>query len=215
MTQNNLLNNLNNEAILEIINLHFGYDKNKLIYKNFDLKIFMGELISIVGSSGSGKSTLFELISGNLKPLKGEIKTKSISSIYQDPYSSFHPSFKIIEQIKDVINLNKIDFENELNIYCEELSLERDFLNKKPHELSGGQLQRCSILRALLMKPKLLLVDEPTSALDNVIAYEVMKLLVKYLNNCAILLITHDLTLAKWCSDKIINLNENLEYINE
>ena len=207
MTQNNSVNN----AILEITNLNFGYDKSKLIYKDFDLKIFKGELISIVGSSGSGKSTLFELISGNLKPLNGQINAKSISSIYQDPYNSFHPSFKIIEQIKDVVNLNETDFENELDIFCKDLSLQRNFLDKKPHELSGGQLQRCSILRALLMKPSLLLVDEPTSALDNVIAYEVMKLLVKYLNNCAILLITHDMTLATWCSDKIINLNEILE----
>ena len=200
-----------NQPILQIDNLHFGYNKEKLIYKNFNLKVFTGELISIVGSSGSGKSTLFELISGNLKALKGEIQVNSISSIYQDPYSSFHPSFKIIEQIKDVIDLNSMDLDKELSKYCNELSLEEHFLYKKPHELSGGQLQRCSILRALLMKPKLLLVDEPTSALDNVIAYEVMKLLVKYLNNCAILLITHDNTLASWCSDKIINLNEILE----
>ena len=200
-----------NQPILQIDNLHFGYNKEKLIYKNFNLKVFTGELISIVGSSGSGKSTLFELISGNLKALKGEIQVNSISSIYQDPYSSFHPSFKIIEQIKDVIDLNSMDLDKELSKHCNELSLEEHFLYKKPHELSGGQLQRCSILRALLMKPKLLLVDEPTSALDNVIAYEVMKLLVKYLNNCAILLITHDNTLASWCSDKIINLNEILE----
>ena len=204
MCQNNNINS----AILEIKNLYFGYDKSKLIYEDFNLELFKGELISIVGSSGSGKSTLFELISGNLKALKGEIKAFNISSIYQDPYSSFHPSFKIIEQIKDVINLEKINLENDLNKYCKELTLEKSLLYKKPHELSGGQLQRCSILRALLMKPKLLLVDEPTSALDNVIAYEVMKLLVKYLNNCAILLITHDMTLASWCSDKIINLNE-------
>lgn len=59
------------------------------------------------------------------------------------------------------------------------------------------------------MKPKLLLVDEPTSALDNIIAYDVMKLLVKYLDSCAILLITHDEQMAKWCSDKIIRLDEN------
>ena len=66
----------------------------------------------------------------------------------------------------------------------------KKLLEKKPHELSGGQLQRCSILRALLMKPELLLIDEPTSALDNIIAYDVMKLLVELLDSCAILLIT-------------------------
>ena len=80
-----------------------------------------------------------------------------------------HPSFMIMEQIKDVVT--NID-ENEVQNFCQELSLEREFLDKKPHELSGGQLQRCSILRALLMKPELLLVDEATSALDNIIAVD-------------------------------------------
>lgn len=199
------------QSVLEIVNLNFGYDKDKLIYKNFSLSLKKGQLKSIVGSSGSGKSTLFELISGNLKPLGGTIKKENISSIYQDPYSSFHPSYSILTQIKDVINFESIELNKKIEIYCEELSLSKEFLDKKPHELSGGQLQRCSILRALLMKPKLLLVDEPTSALDNIIAYEVMKLLVKYLDSCAILLITHDMSLASWCSDEIINLNEILE----
>ena len=110
-------------------------------------------------------------------------------------------------QIKDVIKkeLNK----KELEELLEKLSLDKKLLEKKPHELSGGQLQRCSILRALLMKPELLLIDEPTSALDNIIAYDVMKLLVELLDSCAILLITHDLNMATWCSDKIIRLEEN------
>lgn len=197
-----------NEAILKIQNLHFGYDKQKLIYKDFSLELHKGQLISIVGASGSGKSTLFELICGNLKPISGFLETKRISSIYQDPYSSFHPSFSIFEQIKDVITLDEKNLNTELIKYCSELSLDKELLEKKAHELSGGQLQRCSILRALLMKPDLLLVDEPTSALDNIIAYEVMKILVRYLDSCAILLITHDMTLASWCSDKIINLED-------
>ena len=127
--------------------------------------------------------------------------------IFQDPYNSFHPTYTIFEQIKDVIKkeLNK----KELDELLEKLSLDKKLLEKKPHELSGGQLQRCSILRALLMKPELLLIDEPTSALDNIIAYDVMKLLVELLDSCAILLITHDLSMATWCSDKIIRLEEN------
>ncbi len=202
---------MENNTVLEIRNLDFGYNKDKLIYKNFNLCLQKGQLVSIVGSSGSGKSTLFELISGNLKPLKGTISVSNISSIYQDPYSSFHPSFKIIEQIKDVLNLKSLNFEEEVSNKCELLTLEKSLLEKKPHELSGGQLQRCSILRALLMKPDLLLVDEPTSALDNIIAMEVMQLIIKQLENCGILLITHDMSLATWCSDDIINLNKILE----
>jgi len=202
---------MENNIVLEIRNLDFGYNKDKLIYKNFNLCLQKGQLVSIVGSSGSGKSTLFELISGNLKPLKGTISVSNISSIYQDPYSSFHPSFKIIEQIKDVLNLKSLNFEEEVRNKCKLLTLEKSLLEKKTHELSGGQLQRCSILRALLMKPDLLLVDEPTSALDNIIAMEVMQLIIKQLENCGILLITHDMSLATWCSDDIINLNKILE----
>jgi len=197
---------LNNEFILDIKNLDFSYKENTPIYKNFSLSLTQGELITIFGKSGSGKTTLFELIMGTIKPQKGTIEKKDLSLIFQDPYNSFHPTYPILEQIKDVVQR---DFDDELKSFLEELNLEEELLIKKPHELSGGQLQRCSILRALLMKPKLLLVDEPTSALDNIMAYDVMKLLIKYLDSCAILLITHDEQMAKWCSDKIIRLEDN------
>ncbi len=192
--------------ILAINSITFGYTKESLIYKNFSLLLKKGEIISIVGSSGSGKSTLFELITKNIKPLKGTISTKKIGTIYQDPYSSFHPTYNIIEQIKDVVDtINNHELEEILNI----LKLDIELLDKKPHQLSGGQLQRCSILRAVLMKPDLLLADEPTSALDNVIALETMQMLVKFLDRFGILLITHDKDLALWCSDKIIDIEEN------
>lgn len=128
--------------VLEIEKLNFGYNKNHLIYDNFSLYLKRGEIISIVGVSGSGKSTLFELITNNLKPLSGEIKTLKISSIYQDPYSSFHPTYSIYEQISDVVE----NFE-ELEELLKKLNLSMELLDQKPHYLSGGQLQRCSILR--------------------------------------------------------------------
>lgn len=197
---------MNKELILDIKNLNFSYKENNPIYKDFNLSLKKGELVTIFGKSGSGKTTLFELIMGTIKPQTGNIEKEELSLIFQDPYNSFHPTYSIIEQINDVVQR---DFKDELKSFLIELNLEENLLNKKPHELSGGQLQRCSILRALLMKPKLLLVDEPTSALDNIIAYDVMKLLIKYLDSCAILLITHDLEMAKWCSDRIIRLEDN------
>ena len=197
---------MKNNLVLQIEDLTFYYKKENPIYKNFSLNLRKGEIITIFGKSGSGKTTLFELIFGSLKPINGAIKKSKIAMIFQDPFNSFHPTYSIIEQIRDVV---KDDFNQELKFFLEELSLEKELLDKKPHQLSGGQLQRCSILRALLMKPELLLVDEPTSALDNIIAYDVMKLLIKFLDSCAILLITHDLDMAKWCSDKIIRLEEN------
>lgn len=202
---------LTNDLVLKIENLDFGYDKNDLIYKDFNLELKKGELVAITGQSGKGKTTLFELICENLKPLKGKIVSKKVSSIYQDPYSSFHPSHKVLNQILDVVDKNYLD--NNLNRLCNELQLNNELLEKKPHQLSGGQLQRCSILRSLLIQPELLLVDEATSALDNIIALEVMQLLIKNLDRCGIVLITHDISLANWSADKIIDLDRLYERV--
>jgi len=188
------------ERVLEIKNLTFGYSKDNILLDNLSMELKKGELKSIVGASGAGKSTLFELILQNLKPLEGEMKSSHCSQVFQDPYSSFHPSFTLLNQIKDVASLELLDE------YLDLINLDYKLLLKLPHELSGGQLQRASILRALLMQPDLLLLDEPTSALDNVIQLEVMSMLINNISNMGILLITHDMELAKWCSDEIIEI---------
>lgn len=186
--------------VLKVENLTFGYKNFQLLYQDLSLHVNIGEVVSIVGASGSGKSTLFELITRSLRPLEGSIVSKDIAQVFQDPYTSFHPTYSIKNQIEDVALLD--GYED----ICKSLELDVDLLKQKPHKLSGGQLQRCSILRALLMKPKLLLADEPTSALDNLTQLEVMKLLVKFLDRVGILLITHDENLANWCSDRIVKL---------
>lgn len=191
--------------VLKVENLDFFYKRNNPILNNFNLELKKGELKTIFGKSGSGKTTLFELILGNLKPQNGNIIRGKTAIIFQDPFSSFHPTYTIFEQIKDVL---KRDFKDEIDTILSKLSLEMELLHKKPYELSGGQLQRCSILRAILLKPDLLLVDEPTSALDNIIAYETMKLLIQLLDSCGILLVTHDIDMAKWCSNEIIRLED-------
>ena len=188
------------EIVLEIRDLTFGYTKERILYRDFSLTVKRGQIVTILGPSGSGKSTLFELIAGNLKPMAGTIKRAPFSQIFQDPYSSFHPTYTILDQIADVAETEGIDS------LCEQMGFDGSLLYKRSHELSGGQLQRASILRALLMKPKLLLADEPTSALDNLIQLDVMKLLVKTLQRVGILMITHDRDLAKWCSDEIVEL---------
>ncbi len=186
--------------VLSIKNLAFGYEKDRLLFENFNLELHRGEIVAIVGPSGVGKSTLFELIAGFLKPLRGSIEAAKFSMIFQDPYSSFHPSYTIINQIKDVCSIDGIE------AITKEMDIDLQLLQKLPHELSGGQLQRCSILRAIQMQPKLLLADEPTSALDNITSLKVMQLLLRYLDRVGILLITHDLALARWCADRIIEL---------
>ena len=196
---------MSEKRVLAIKNLTFYYKKDNPIYKDFSLELNKGDLVTIFGKSGTGKTTLFELISGSLKPINGNIEKSKIAMIFQDPYNSFHPTYSIKEQIKDVVG--EI-YDNELKNLLEKLTLKEEILDKKPYELSGGQLQRCSILRAILLKPDLLLVDEPTSALDNIIAYETMKLLIQLLDSCGILLVTHDIDMAKWCSNEIIRLED-------
>jgi len=188
------------QSVLEIKNLTFGYSKEKILFDNLSLSLKKGELKAIVGESGAGKSTIFELILKNLKPHKGSIKAMRASEVFQDPYSSFHPSYTLLNQIEDVASLEKLEY------YLQNINLEKDLLFKLPHELSGGQLQRASILRAMLMEPDLLLLDEPTSALDNVIQLEVMQMLMKHLDGMGMLLITHDMELAKWCADEVIKI---------
>ncbi len=188
------------ETVLKVDNLSFGYTKDFLLFQNLSLTLKKGQIKAIVGESGVGKSTFFELILGNLKPLHGTLKASKISQVFQDPYSSFHPSYTLLNQIQDVAPLD------DMQRLLSEINLDYELLLKLPHQLSGGQLQRASILRAMLMKPDLLLLDEPTSALDNVIQLEVMEMLVKNIDTMGMLLITHDMDLAVWCSDDVITI---------
>jgi peptide/nickel transport system ATP-binding protein len=186
--------------VLNIESLAFGYSKERLLFDDFSLSVSQGQIKAIVGPSGVGKSTLFELILGRSKPYTGTIKAAALSQVFQDPYSSFHPSYSIRDQIFEVASLEGYE---EL---MDKMGLTAEHLSALPHKLSGGQLQRCSILRALLMKPKLLLLDEPTSALDNLNQLDIMKLIVSNLEGMGVLLITHDAHLAQWCADETIRL---------
>ncbi len=189
-----------NQNVLKISGLEFAYTRETKIFNDFSLILKCGEIKVVVGPSGVGKSTLFELILGRLKPQKGTVKAVGLSQVFQDPYSSFHPSYTIREQIADVALMDGYE------ILLTQMGLDESHLDTLPHKLSGGQLQRCSILRALLMKPKLLLLDEPTSALDNLNQLEIMKLIVGHLEGMGVLLITHDEDLAQWCANEIIRL---------
>lgn len=174
--------------------------KDRLLFDDFSLSLKRGEIKSIVGPSGSGKSTLFSLILGEHRPFGGRVRAAPLSQVFQDPYTSFHPTYAIRNQIEQVAPMEGHER------LMEGMGLDETLLDSLPHRLSGGQLQRCSILRALLMKPDLLLLDEPTSALDNLNQLDIMKLVVSHLEGMGILLITHDMGLAQWCSDEIIPL---------
>lgn len=192
-----------NTQVLSVESIAFGYAKDRLIFNDFSLTLNRGEIKAIVGPSGVGKSTLFSLILGEQRPFRGKIRSSRLSQVFQDPYSSFHPTYTIREQIREVTSMEGYE---EL---LEKMGLEESHLDALPHKLSGGQLQRCSILRALLMKPEVLLLDEPTSALDNLNQLDIMQLIVRNIGEMGVLLITHDGDLAQWCADEIIVLGND------
>tara|TARA_B100000768_G_scaffold35869_1_gene34495 strand:+ start:6724 stop:8304 length:1581 start_codon:yes stop_codon:yes gene_type:complete len=193
------------------------------------LNIAQGETLGIVGESGSGKTTLalaiMRLISskgqitfmGNkldgltnkqLKPFR-----RDIQMVFQDPYGSLSPRFTIEQIISEGLDVHNLDKGQNRRAMVEniliEVGLEKDMIDRYPHEFSGGQRQRIAIARAMILKPKLLILDEPTSALDMTVQVQIVKLLrdlqIKY--GLAYLFISHDLRVIRALSHKVIVMN--------
>jgi len=184
------------------------------------LSIQRGETYALVGESGSGKSTLGRAIlrlenlhSGEIyfegKPI-GHYTRKEmlalrnkIQVIFQNPHSSMNPRMTIGNIIEEGLlslrtDLNATDRQERIDTLLESVQLPKAFIDRYPHELSGGQLQRVAIARALAVEPDLIVCDEPTSALDVSIRAEVLKLLQDLQNEfgVSLLFITHDLSIV-------------------
>ena len=134
--------------------------------------------------------------------------------IFQNPYSSFNPRFKISECILEPVRyFKKMTKKNEISIlrnYCSMLDLDKNLLDRLPHQLSGGQLQRVAIARALTTEPDVLVCDEITSALDSRTKLKILNLLKEINQNksITIIFITHDIESAAFLSDKIMVLKD-------
>ena len=193
---------------------------------NANLNISEGETLGIVGESGSGKTTLalaiMRLISSKghitfmgkkldgltnnqLKPIR-----RDIQMVFQDPYGSLSPRFTIEQIIAEGLDVHNLDEGQNRRKMVEnillEVGLEKEMIDRYPHEFSGGQRQRIAIARAMILKPKLLILDEPTSALDMTVQVQIVKLLrdlqIKY--SLAYLFISHDLRVIRALSHKVI-----------
>ncbi len=202
-------------------------DKREKFYAieniSFDLK--EGETLSIVGESGSGKSTIGEIIAGIIKADQGEIYFKEeklkypiqkklrskIQILFQHPESAFNPSLKIIDSIKEPFQLYKKNWKVEDIVEeIKKLGLREEYLYRYPRELSGGELQRLAIVRALSVDPQILVLDEPTSMLDVVSQAQIIDILRKYqeANNTSYIFITHDRKLSEIFSDREIFIDQ-------
>lgn len=192
----------------------------------FDLH--QGEAIAVVGESGCGKSSLMKAILGLHRPTKGTISfngqdinqldTKGlkwyrsqVGYVQQDPFGAL-PTFMTIQRILEEPLIiggvkNKDERLQRIKKTMEEVKLApvEDFLEKFPHMLSGGQLQRVVIARAMILEPKFIVADEPVSMLDASVRVEILKLLrgLQEKHNLSVIYITHDLSTVSYFSERI------------
>jgi peptide/nickel transport system ATP-binding protein len=186
-----------------------------------NLRVRQGETLGIVGESGCGKSTLARLLLGLEQPSSGEIFTEGLTQmVFQDPASSFNPKMRIRTIIEEPLIVKRKGDWRARQARVEELielvGLERTHLDRFPGQLSGGQLQRIAVARALALQPSVVVADEPTSALDVSVRAQIINLLadLKQELGVAFVFISHDLLTVRYISDRIavMYLGEVVEY---
>src|SRR5574344_370920 len=209
--------------MLVIENLEKSFGKNKVL-KNINETINKGERVVIIGPSGSGKSTFLRCINRLEVPTKGEIIfeekiinkknifdiRKKIGMVFQD-FNLFN-NLTVLENITLSPIKNKILTKEEAVKTSTEYLKKISLLDKKdsyPSSLSGGQMQRIAIIRALMMEPDIMLFDEPTSALDPEMIDEVLNLMITVANDgMTMLVVTHEINFAKNFATRIIFMDE-------
>lgn len=182
----------------------------------FDITLKDKEFVSILGKSGCGKSTLIKLITKYLKSDTVEINGVDLTKCnYITQRGSLLPNKTVLKNMYFELKRYGIDktiWDYKINQACNMAKLDKGLLNKYPHELSGGQLQRASLACSVfLTEPTLIVLDEPLSALDPIIREEIQLELssIKIKNsNAIIIMITHDVNEAFMYSDKIILMNQ-------
>ena len=200
--------------ILKFIDIDMSYydmKKETEVLKNISFDFKNENITAIIGPSGCGKSTILNLIAGLIKPTNGTIiKPNSIGYMFQK--DNLFEWLNILDNVLIGLKIQKkLSLDN--IIYAKELLIKyglEEFINSYPNELSGGMRQRVSLIRALVTKPKLLLLDEPFSALDYQTRISVSSDIYKIIKDLKIqtVLVTHDISEAISLSDQIIILSE-------
>ena len=202
------------EEILSIKNLNKTFERGfKLKDINFDIK--EGEVVSLIGESGSGKTSISKIIVGLLKA-EGQVQINGkVQMIFQSPYSSLNPKYKIRDIIAEGVIYQKIlkkkeNLDEYLLSILNEVGLDKEVLNKYPHELSGGMRQRVGIARAVAVKPNLIIADEILTALDALTQIQILELFQKLKENKKIsyLFISHDINVVKKISDRLLIIKD-------
>ena len=222
---------------VENLNVTLTYRKtSKKLVENVNFEVHPGECLGILGESGSGKSMTVKSILGLLdknfhvsgsavfdghdllKESKEELRRlrgSRITMVLQNPMTCFDPLYRIGNQMSETFATHTTWNAQEIRSHCLKILNQMQILNgeevlqKYPHQLSGGMLQRIMIGIAMALQPELLIADEPTTAIDAITQYEILEefIRIKKNKNTAMLFITHDLGAISKVADRILVMN--------
>ncbi len=194
-------------------NISFKYSSSsRQILKDVDITIDNKKILGLFGDSGSGKSSLCKILAGHIKRYEGEVKLDGneipnkgydpVQLIYQHPEKVMNPKWKmheVLEESWDVPDDLLADF-----------GIQKSWLNRWPAELSGGELQRFSVLRSLNPKTKFLIADEMTTMLDAITQVQIFESVLKIVKerNMGLLVVSHDRDLMDIICDEVIYLDD-------
>ena len=200
---------------VELINIVKKYGQQEVL-NSFSLDIEKGECLAVMGESGSGKSTIAKIIIGLEKPNSGKVKIfdKNIEFLFQDSYNALNPRMTVEDLIYEPLQFSTdIDVKNKRKFTLEllkQVELAPELLTRRRDELSGGQLQRVCLARALSTKPQIIIFDESLSGLDPLVQDKILDLLYKIQkeHQLTYIFISHDFRLCYFLADRIILIDK-------
>lgn len=196
---------------LEAKNITFSYTKKRKILDNISLSIEAGERVALVGPSGCGKSTLSQILAGYQKPDRGEILFEGrslptgsycpVQLIYQHPEKAINPRWKLGRTLTEAWEPDEK--------FLDEMGIEREWLNRYPVELSGGEMQRFCIARAMGPETKFVIADEMSTMLDVITQAQIWELMLNIVEKrkMGMLVVTHNPLLAERICTRVIEFD--------
>ena len=197
---------------LKASKINFKYNEDRYVLKDIDFYVNSGEVVGLVASSGFGKTTLAKILAGYITPESGEVVFEGcrrekngynpVQLIFQHPEKSVNPKWKMKKIINESFTPSK-----EL---IEAMGIKEGWMNRWPSELSGGELQRFCVIRALSPKTKFLIADEMTTMLDAITQAQIWNVVLDYAkkNDIGVVVISHEKALVHKICDRVVNLEE-------
>ena len=195
---------------LKAENISFRYKAENYILKDVNFEIESGEVVGLTAPSGFGKTTLAKILAGYREPERGQVTIDGrdtklagynpVQLIFQHPEKAVNPKWKMRKVLAET--------EIPLDQMLESMGIQSGWLDRWPSELSGGELQRFCVARALSEKTKFIIADEMTTMLDTITQAQIWKAVLDYakLHNIGVIVISHDRALINRICDRVVDL---------